>query len=130
MILKLIYKATAPFLIFVLLANSISNVVIVTDFIINQDFIAKTLCIQKEDQKGCNGKCQLTKELVQNNSDSNSDTPLSSSRTQLDVFVVTTILHNIEDNIQISTLQNTIDYRLRATRSAFFAIDTPPPNLS
>lgn len=130
MILKLIYKATAPFLIFVLLANSISNVVIVTDFIINQDFIAKTLCIQKDEQKGCNGKCQLTKELVQNNSDSNSDTPLSSSRTQLDVFVVTTILHNIEDNIQISTLQNTIDYRLRATRSGFFAIDTPPPNLS
>ena len=76
MILKVTYKLTALFLTFALLANNISNVVIVTDFLVNQDFIAKTLCIQKEDQKGCNGKCQLKKELVQNNTDSNSNTPL------------------------------------------------------
>ncbi|GGW58926.1 hypothetical protein DFQ11_101980 [Winogradskyella epiphytica] len=132
MIIKVIFKATALFLTFVLLANNINNVVIVTDFVINQDFIAKTLCIQKDDQKGCNGKCQLTKELVQNNSDSNSETPLpSTDRTRLDVFVVyAKANYTIEADFQVSTIQNTIDYRLNTPTSGFYAIDTPPPNLS
>ena len=62
-IAQLINKTTALFLAFVLLANNINTIVIITDFIINQDIIAKTLCIQKEEQKGCLGKCQLRKEL-------------------------------------------------------------------
>jgi len=132
MILKVIYKATALFLTFVLLANNINNVVIVTNFVVNQDFIAKTLCIQKEEQKGCNGKCQLKKELVQNNTNSNSDAPLpSENRTRLDVFVINVIVnHTTKDSYQFSTLQNTIAYRLKQPTSGFYSIDTPPPNLS
>ena len=63
MIVQLINKTTALFLAFVLLANNINTIVIITDFIINQDIIARTLCIQKKEQKGCLGKCQLRKEL-------------------------------------------------------------------
>lgn len=132
MILKVIHKATALFLTFILLANNISNVVIVTDFLVNQDFIAKTLCIQKEDQKGCNGKCQLTKQLVQNNTDGNSDAPApNSDRTRLDVFVMSATENNTAaDFSKMSSLKNTIDYRLKQPISKFYDIDTPPPNLS
>ena len=58
------YKITALLLVTILLANNISTLAIVGDFIVNQDFIANTLCIQKEDQQGCNGKCHLKKQLA------------------------------------------------------------------
>ncbi len=132
MILKVIYKATALFLTFVLLANNINNVLIVTDFAINQDFIAKTLCIQKEEQKGCMGKCQLKKELIKNNTDSNPDAPLpTNNRTRLDVFVIhATSNQNIDCFSQVSITKHHIDYRLKHPISKFYDIDTPPPNLS
>lgn len=132
MILKVIYKATALFLTFVLMTNTINNVVIVTDFVINQDFIAKTLCIQKGNQKGCNGKCQLTKQLTQNNTDSNSDTPMNLvDKTGLDAFVLnSTLEHTVNDFSKISSFQNTFDYRLKQPFSGFYDIETPPPNLS
>ena len=132
MILKVIYKAIALFLTFVLLANNINNLVIVTDFVINQDFIAKTLCIQKDDQKGCNGKCHLAKQLVQSNTDSGSDAPLpNTDRTRLDVFVIyETTNHTIADFSQLSRFQNNPYYRIKQPVSGFYSIHTPPPDLS
>ena len=123
MIIKIFHKITALFLTFVLLANSISNVAIVTDFVINQDFIAKTLCIQKEEQKGCNGKCQLRKDLIENNTDANSDAPApNSNRTRLDVFVLS------DFNLQYKDFD--ADLRLFLPISKSYDLDTPPPNLS
>ena len=132
MILKVIYKAIALFLTFVLLANNINNVVIVTDFVVNQDFIAKTLCIQKDDQKGCNGKCHLAKQLVQSNTDSGSDAPLpNTNRTRLDVFVIYgTTNHTIDNFNQLSRFQNNSHYRIKQPVSGFYSIHTPPPDLS
>jgi hypothetical protein len=132
MILKVIYKAIALFLTFVLLANNINNVVIVTDFVVNQDFIAKTLCIQKDDQKGCNGKCHLAKQLAQSNTDSSSDAPLpSTNRTRLDVFVIyETANHTIDNFNQLSRFQNNAHYRIKQPVSGFYSIHTPPPDLS
>ncbi len=132
MIIKVIHKIAALFLTFILLANNMNNVVIVTDFLINQDFIAKTLCIQKEAQKGCNGKCQLRKELVQNNTDGNSDTPApKSNKTRLDVFVISEINLNTDlSNINFQSGHFNSDLRLFQPLSRFYDIDTPPPNLS
>lgn len=132
MILKVIYKAIALFLTFVLLANNINNVVIVTDFVVNQDLIAKTLCVQKDDQKGCNGKCHLAKQLVKSNTDSGSDAPLpSTDRTRLDVFVIyETANHTIDNFNQLSRFQNNSHYRIKQPVSGFYSIHTPPPDLS
>lgn len=54
MIPLIVRKITAFVLVFILFAHNISTLAIIGDFLINQEFIAKTLCIQKEDQKGCN----------------------------------------------------------------------------
>ena len=132
MILKVIYKVTALFLTFVFLANNINNVVIVTDFVVNQDFIAKTLCIQKDDQKGCNGKCHLAKQLAQSNTSNNSDAPLpTTDRTRLDVFVIyENTNHTIDNFSQLSRFQNNTHYRIKQPVSGFYSIHTPPPDLS
>jgi len=48
----------------VLLMPQLINMVIIIDFNINQDYIAKVLCINKDQpEMKCNGKCHLTKEL-------------------------------------------------------------------
>lgn len=132
MILKVTYRVTALFLTFVLLANNINNVVIVTDFMMNQDFIAKTLCVQKNNQKGCNGKCHLAKQLVQHNTDSSSDAPIpSSDRTRLDVFIIYETTNHTNSNFnQLSRFQNNANYRIKQPLSGFYSIHTPPPDLS
>jgi len=51
-------------LIFSLILPSLNKIGILIDFKINQDFITKVLCINKEKPKStCNGKCYLTKQL-------------------------------------------------------------------
>ena len=124
-------KITAFFLVFILFAHNINTLAIIGDFIINQDFIAKTLCIQKEDQQGCNGKCQLRKELKENSSDSNSDTPFQDTkRLALDVFCVSSI-SNIElAQIHIGLSQVNTLYNTPRITKMYLEIDTPPPNFS
>ncbi|WP_294074191.1 hypothetical protein [Winogradskyella sp.] len=133
MIIKITYKLTALLLTFILLANNINNVIIVTDFVINQDFIAKTLCIQKEEQKGCNGKCQLKKELTESNSKQNSNNTIpEQNRIRLDLFVVNSITNsdNSSENLD-KILKSQITFSIeQSTISKFYDIDTPPPNLS
>lgn len=51
-------------LLFTFLLPSITKLSIVVDFKINQDFIAKVLCVKKEEPMAmCNGKCYLKKQL-------------------------------------------------------------------
>lgn len=46
------------------------------DFKINQDYIAKVLCINKEEpSSGCNGKCHLKEQLKKTEDKDDSDAP-------------------------------------------------------
>ena len=59
--MKLVYSILISFLI---LLQSFSNVIIYLNFKINQEAIAKTLCIQREMKiNKCNGNCYLSKQL-------------------------------------------------------------------
>jgi hypothetical protein len=54
-------------LIFLLVSHTLSQLVIVSNFLLNQDYIAKNLCVNKEKPVlKCNGKCHLAKELKEN----------------------------------------------------------------
>ncbi|MBO6607398.1 hypothetical protein [Psychroserpens sp.] len=132
MIGQLLHRATAILLIFALSANNINTIVIVTDFIINQDFIAKTLCIQKEEQKGCNGKCQLRKELSENNTSKDSENPIQNSeRNRLDVFIVMDFSKDLQMPIVVLDKRKKLVISHQSLPvSPFYDIDTPPPNLS
>ncbi len=131
MILSFAHKTTALLLAIILLTNNINTVIIIGDFIINQDFIAKTLCVQKEEQKGCNGKCHLKKELSQNSSDSNSEIPLpETKRMMLDLYCITHISVVKQQWFDQSTSTNKIISNNAILQSVFYDIDTPPPIFS
>ncbi|MGB1308352.1 MAG: hypothetical protein ACPG6B_05545, partial [Oceanihabitans sp.] len=128
----LIHKIIAFVLVFVILVPNINTLVIVGDFVVNQEFIAKTLCIQKEAQKGCNGKCQLRKELTKNtNNKNNSEAPLQESkRISLDVFCVSAI-HDFE--VVFASKKNPKKIFAPQTlkiKKMYLEIDTPPPNFN
>jgi hypothetical protein len=75
-------------LILLVMIQSFTSWIIVAEYTINKEYIAKNLCINKEKTKlHCNGKCQLMKKLVQEenqNSSSNSQT----GKIKMDVLFV------------------------------------------
>jgi len=61
---NLIHKIVASFFILSIVFSMILPSVIFVNFKINQDFIAKNLCVDKEiEESTCQGTCQLKKEL-------------------------------------------------------------------
>ena len=131
MIATLAHKITAFTLVFILFAHNINTLVIMGDFLANQAIIAKNLCIQKDDQQGCNGKCQLTKELKQSNPDSNTDLPAQETRRMsLDVFCLFDIEILDTPDFNFNTIQNNSFGYLQRVSIQYQDIDTPPPNFS
>ena len=63
---KSTHRFIAAIILVVLTQQMFINTFIVVDFLIHQDYIAKNLCVQKDDQQGCNGKCHLHKVLEEN----------------------------------------------------------------
>ena len=131
MIATLAHKITAYILVFILFAHNINTLMIIGDFLVNQAEIAKNFCIQKDDQQGCNGKCQLTAQLKQSHPESNTDIPTQEiRRMSLDAFCLfnlqrsetaTTSVVNVENNTFASTQRIILRYQ---------DIETPPPNFS
>ncbi len=132
MLKALTHKITAFILVLILFAHNINTLVIIGDFIINQDFIAKTLCIQKDEQKGCHGKCQLSKELSKSETGSNnSENPLQESkRMALDAFCLSAISKVENAFVFLSPLTLNTTLKTPKINKMYLDIDTPPPNFS
>lgn len=121
-------KLTAFTLVFILFAHNINTLAIIGDFIINQEFIAKTLCVQKENQQGCNGKCHLMKELKNNEPDSKTTIPVKETRRfSLDAFCFYNI-KNLENHLVFND-NVLLNANLLSTQiiTTYFDVDTPPP---
>jgi hypothetical protein len=74
----------ASFLLFVLGAYLIIPVIPVIDYLVNKDYIAKNLCINKDKPKSCcKGKCHMVKQLQKANKNTENDPKNTSSRVQL-----------------------------------------------
>ena len=97
----------------------------------NQDYIIKELCVQKDNQQGCNGKCYLMKKMddttiTQNlespkNIEKNTETLLNFDLPKETLSSLKTIL--ILQNLRIS---NAYTYSIK---TSFQKIETPPPQL-
>lgn len=131
MIAKIAHKITAFVLVIILFAHNINTLVIIGDFMANQAMIAKNLCIEKDDQQGCNGKCQLTKQIVESTAESNTDLPAQETRRMsLDAFC----FYQVEaletpTTIFLATKNKPLGY-LPTLIDQYQDIDTPPPNFS
>lgn len=131
MIKSITHKITAYVLVVILLAHNINTLVIVGDYLANQDFIAKTLCIQKDDQQGCNGKCHLKKQLAQNESGTNGKAPVQESkRVVLDVYFVSDVNAVEAQFISFHINKNKVFYQTPIITETYLSIDTPPPNFA
>ena len=122
-------KLTAFVLVFILFAHNINTLAIIGDFMVNQATIAKNLCVQKDNQQGCNGKCQLRKELKQSTPESNSDFPAQETRRlSLDVFCM--FPNQIVENqiVLIGESQKESHFNAQLFIETYLEIDTPPPN--
>lgn len=131
MITKIAHKITAFVLVIILFAHNINTLIIIGDFLAHQAVIAKNLCIQKDNQQGCNGKCQLTKQIVESSAESNTDLPAQETRRMsLDAFCLYQI-EVLEDQAEIllATKKRAFDYS-PSLISQYPNIDTPPPNFS
>jgi len=122
------HSFSAIFLAFILFTYNINNVVIVIDFLINQDIIAKTLCVQKAAQKGYNGKCQLVKELNLNSNTSNSKAPQQSNKiTLVECMYIQPINEIYFITAGTISLSRTIDSTVYKTIIKYYDTDIPPP---
>lgn len=71
-------------LLLVLSAYLIIPVLPVIDYLVNKDYIAKNLCINKDKPKSCcKGKCHMVKQLQKTNPNSDNDTKNTNKRVQL-----------------------------------------------
>ncbi|MEO8710715.1 MAG: hypothetical protein ABI405_01265 [Parafilimonas sp.] len=72
-----------------LVAASFSNLCIIFSFNINQKFIAKELCVNKNDPAmQCNGHCYLSKQLANEEKPSSPFNTKSSERFEIQLFCV------------------------------------------
>ncbi len=131
MIKALANKIIAAFLVIMLFAHNINTLTVIGDFIINQSFIAKTLCVQKENQQGCNGKCQLTKQLAENNPDPTNQLPSQENkRIGLDIYCFfTSDPPNVHSNKFILPRVYLFHNSLKIVK-ILLEVETPPPMLS
>ncbi len=71
-------------LILLMMVQTFTSWLIVAEYTINQDFIAKNLCINKaKPQLHCKGKCQLMKKLAQEETQNPSSTPQTGGKTKM-----------------------------------------------
>ena len=129
MIAPLAHKITAFVLVFILFAHNINTLVIVGEFISNQAEIARDLCVQRDNQQGCNGKCQLAKVIKQSSADSNTDVPTQEiRRMSLDAVCFFDIKNSeLKSEVLPTTVVEFFNYSKRIV-FRFEDIDTPPPN--
>jgi len=61
-------------LAFVVFFTSMARTVVVADFLLNEEYIAKVLCVNKDKPAmKCNGKCHLAKQLQKQDNTENSN---------------------------------------------------------
>ncbi|CAH8281313.1 hypothetical protein EV196_101394 [Mariniflexile fucanivorans] len=131
MISAITHKITAFVLVFILFAHNINTLAIIGDFVVNQDFIAKNLCVQKENQQGCNGKCHLMKELNDSEPDSKTTIPVKETRRfSLDAFCSYDIKNLESKNIFNKAYYFSFNSYASNLIAIYFDIDTPPPIIS
>lgn len=97
-------------------------------FIAYQDYIIKELCVQKDDQQGCNGKCYLMKQLTNEVSENNATTPPQNEkefRGNFIYFITKNTAYNFNYISDLKTQK--IAYYLKLKQSLFVDKEIPPP---
>jgi hypothetical protein len=109
-----------------LLLPSFSNVFVYIEFKVNQEEIAKTLCIQKEmkDNK-CNGNCYLSKQLKKEAEKENQESSNLREKQEL-VYTQTILTYTFTSNTVIEKTRIMVSQYCAKPKSVAFSIFHPP----
>lgn len=109
-------------LAFTVLLSSMARTVVVADYLLNKEYIAKVLCVNRDKpQMKCNGKCHLNKQLEKqaNAETEGKDKPVRAVKEITGVLVNATILvQESGNNYQLSVLD--CSSLLRGVQSSVF----------
>ena len=116
-----------PILILLIMAQTFSKWVLIADYAINKDYIAKNLCENKaRPSLKCKGKCQLMKKMAAEENQDNKQSNQNSGKEKSSEVLYFERINNSDLN---AYLENNIEYRdycLVAYTSPCFSIFHPP----
>ncbi len=118
----------APILMMLLLTQAFSKWVWVLEYELNKDYIAQTLCVNKENvELKCKGKCQLMKKLAEEEQQEKNNTTGKSAKLQFqEVLFVYQFSGSDLSLMQIPANALYAHYQLIAYPSPVTAIFHPP----
>lgn len=123
-LLKLFYSILISTL---LLLPSFGNVVVYLTFKVNQDEIAKTLCVKREvKNNSCSGKCYLTKQLKKAAEKEKQESSNNLKEKQELVYTQTASEYNFTPVIIIGKTRMTVSRYCEKPKSVSVSIFHPP----
>ncbi len=114
------------FLTLTLLLNSFSTIIICVTFKINQNEIAKTLCVlRKQKNNSCNGNCVLRAELKKQAQNEKKHENILKEKVET-VYTISSISYNFTPITLLEINKNISSYYASKPISVSFAIFHPP----
>lgn len=124
-------RIVSSFLLIVLTAYITIPALPVIDYLINKNYIAKNLCVNRDKPKSCcKGKCFMVKQLQKTNKNSENDTKNTNKRIQLkelNEFILAIPGHS---NPEIINIKYLIYNTLAFNQLACSAIFVPPKSVN
>ena len=122
------YRILSAFLALIIIYSTFYQAYVSVYFIAYQDYIVKELCVQKDNQQGCNGKCYLMKQLSNDVYENNATTPSQNDKEFRGNFIYFFSKNTSYDFSNISDFKSEkTTYYLKLKQSLFLDKDVPPP---
>jgi len=119
----------AIFFVCLLMVQPFIHTWIYVSFKLNQDYISKTLCIQKDAEiNTCKGCCQLKKELAKSDEHEQKDIPFNKTKVELSVYPCPDF-HNFRFKNRLTLQVNYSDCHIHFLPSANLSGIFHPPKI-
>ena len=117
-------------LLFAFLLPQLAKVGIFISFKVNQEYIAKVLCINKDKPKmGCNGKCHLAKELNETENKSDNSPITITNKIEITLFIEKHKPLQFKTQVEYLEKRTFFDIKQRYTSSYIDGVFHPPQGI-
>ena len=114
-------------LAFIIFFSSMSRGVVVADYLLNKDYIAKVLCVNRDKpEMKCNGKCHLAKQLKKQDAAEGQTEKSGKTVRTLDEVNLTCENHSLSISVIFSIEKLSFQSHTGQPGSLPLAIDHPP----
>lgn len=115
----------------IILCSSFYQAYVSVYFITYQDYIVKELCVQKDNQQGCEGKCYLMSKLNNTVTDNNATVPVQNENDFRGNFIFfLSKKSEIAFSLESTYIQKDFSDQFLLKQSLYIDKETPPPKFS